>query len=74
MLKEYAGYAQALKPYVQDTAAMVSRMARSGKGVLFEGAQGTLLDLDLGTYPVCHVFAPDCGRRVYRNRRRADAD
>ena len=61
ILTEYAGYAQALKPYVQDTAAMVSRMARSGKGVLFEGAQGTLLDLDLGTYPYVTSSHPIAG-------------
>lgn len=61
ILKEYAVYAQALQPYVQDTAAMVSRMARSGNGVLFEGAQGTLLDLDLGTYPYVTSSHPIAG-------------
>ena len=40
---------------------MVSRMARSGRGVLFEGAQGTLLDLDLGTYPYVTSSHPIAG-------------
>ena len=61
ILKEYQAYAQALQPYVQDTAAMVSRAARSDGGVLFEGAQGTLLDLDLGTYPYVTSSHPIAG-------------
>ena len=45
------GYAQRLRPFVADTSLLVDRALRDGKRVLFEGAQGTLLDLDHGTYP-----------------------
>jgi adenylosuccinate synthase len=43
--------AQRLRPYVADTSLLVDRALRAGRFVLFEGAQGTLLDLDHGTYP-----------------------
>lgn len=61
IISEYSAYADALRPYVQDIVGMVSRMARSGRGVLFEGAQGTLLDLDLGTYPYVTSSHPIAG-------------
>jgi adenylosuccinate synthase len=47
----YEGYAQRLRPHVADTSLLVDRALRDGLAVLFEGAQGTLLDLDHGTYP-----------------------
>jgi adenylosuccinate synthase len=47
----YQGYAERLRPYVGDTSLLVDRALRDGFDVLFEGAQGTLLDLDHGTYP-----------------------
>ena len=47
----YEGYAQRLRPYVGDVSLLVDRALRAGKDVLFEGGQGTLLDLDHGTYP-----------------------
>ena len=47
----YEGYAQRLRPIVGDTSLLVDQALRHGKHVLFEGAQGTLLDLDHGTYP-----------------------
>jgi len=43
--------AQRLRPYVSDTSLLVDTAIREGKRVLLEGAQGTLLDLDHGTYP-----------------------
>ena len=43
--------AQRLRPYVTDTSLLVDRALRDGRFVLLEGAQGTLLDLDHGTYP-----------------------
>ena len=49
--ERYELYAQRLRPYVADTSLLVDRALREGKEVLFEGAQGTLLDLDHGTYP-----------------------
>ncbi len=47
----YEGYAQRLRPHVADTSLLVDQALRQGRRVLFEGAQGTLLDLDHGTYP-----------------------
>ena len=44
-------YAQRLRPYVADTSLLVDRALRDGREVLLEGGQGTLLDLDHGTYP-----------------------
>jgi adenylosuccinate synthase len=44
-------YAQRIRPYISDTSLLVDRALRDGKAVLLEGAQGTLLDLDHGTYP-----------------------
>jgi len=43
--------AQRIRPYVADTSLLVDRALRNGRDVLLEGAQGTLLDLDHGTYP-----------------------
>lgn len=48
---EYKDYAEKLKKYVCDTAAFLNDAIRKKKRVLFEGAQGTLLDVDHGTYP-----------------------
>ena len=45
------GYARRLRPYVADTSLIVDRALRKGSTILLEGAQGTLLDLDHGTYP-----------------------
>jgi adenylosuccinate synthase len=49
--QEYAGYAQLLKPYIGDVSVLLTEALTKGKTVLAEGAQGTLLDLDHGTYP-----------------------
>jgi len=48
---EYAAYGQALAPLIADTTAYLHRALAEGKRILFEGAQGTLLDIDHGTYP-----------------------
>jgi adenylosuccinate synthase len=47
-----------LAPYVADTSLLVDRALRAGERVLFEGAQGTLLDLDHGTYPFVTSSSP----------------
>ncbi len=47
----YAEYAKRLRPHIADTRALLCRELNAGKRVLFEGAQGTLLDVDHGTYP-----------------------
>jgi adenylosuccinate synthase len=44
-------YADMLKPYVMDVSARINELRKSNKKILFEGAQGTLLDIDHGTYP-----------------------
>jgi adenylosuccinate synthase len=48
---EYKGYADILRTYMADTALVLSKDLKAGKKILFEGAQGTLLDVDHGTYP-----------------------
>lgn len=51
ILAQYKEYAARLKPFVCDTAYLLNSSIRAGKRVLFEGAQGTMLDVDHGTYP-----------------------
>jgi len=51
VVKEYTDFAVRLAPYVVDTSVIMSEALRDGKHILCEGAQGTLLDLDHGTYP-----------------------
>ncbi|MGH3101612.1 MAG: adenylosuccinate synthetase, partial [Thermoleophilia bacterium] len=57
----YEGYAQRVRPHVADTSLLVDRALREGRRVLFEGAQGTLLDLDHGTYPFVTSSNPVAG-------------
>jgi len=61
VLDEYLGYAQILKPYVADTALLLDQALKSGKNVLLEGSQGTLLDVDHGTYPFVTSSNPTAG-------------
>lgn len=49
--QEYKDYADALRPYACDTSAMLNDSIDKNMRILFEGAQGTLLDIDHGTYP-----------------------
>ena len=49
--EEYSNYGEELKPFVKDTSVRVSNEIKEDKTVLFEGAQGMLLDIDYGTYP-----------------------
>ncbi len=49
--EEYAAFADCIWPMVCDTALLLNRAIRDGKTILFEGAQGTMLDIDHGTYP-----------------------
>ncbi len=59
--EEYADYAARLAPYVTDTWPILHEALRAGKRVLCEGAQGTLLDLDHGTYPFVTSSSPVAG-------------
>ncbi|MDP9268011.1 MAG: adenylosuccinate synthase [Acidobacteriota bacterium] len=51
MYAEYADAAEKLRPFVADTAALLNKAIAAGESVMFEGAQGTMLDIDHGTYP-----------------------
>lgn len=51
IFKEYSQYAFQLKKYITDVSFLLNSKIKKGKTVLFEGAQGTLLDVDHGTYP-----------------------
>jgi adenylosuccinate synthase len=54
-------YAARLRPYIADTSLLVDRALKEGRHVLLEGAQGTLLDLDHGTYPFVTSSNPLAG-------------
>lgn len=60
-LAEYKEYAERLRSHVVDTTVMTWDAVKNGKFVLFEGAQGTLLDLDMGTYPYVTSSHPIAG-------------
>jgi adenylosuccinate synthase len=51
MYEQYAAIAEKIAPFVCDAAALLNRAIRDGESVMFEGAQGTMLDIDHGTYP-----------------------
>lgn len=51
IFQQYMAYAERLKSYIADTTVLLNRAIDRGKCVLFEGAQGTHLDVDCGTYP-----------------------
>ncbi|GAB4212899.1 MAG: adenylosuccinate synthase [Synechococcales cyanobacterium] len=51
IIQDYLGYADQLRPYVTDVSVLLDEAIQARKNILFEGAQGTLLDLDFGTYP-----------------------
>ena len=61
VLNEYLGYADILKPYVCDTALLLDKALSDNKVVLLEGSQGTLLDVDHGTYPFVTSSNPTAG-------------
>lgn len=61
ILDSYNGYAKRLKPYVTDTSVLIYQAIKQNKNVLFEGAQGALLDLDVGTYPYVTSSHPVTG-------------
>lgn len=49
--EEYIGYGEVLGPFISNVSAIIRRSGDEGKRILFEGAQGSLLDIDFGTYP-----------------------
>jgi adenylosuccinate synthase len=58
LLKDLLAMGEVLRPYVTDTSVLVNQAIERGKKVLFEGAQGTMLDIDHGTYP--YVTSSNC--------------
>jgi len=58
---QYREYRERLLPMIADTALLLNRALDEGKQVLFEGAQGALLDVDFGTYPFCTSSNPIAG-------------
>ena len=61
LLSEYTAYADRLRPFVKDIEHMVAESVEAGERVLLEGAQGTFLDLDSGTYPYVTSSHPVAG-------------
>ena len=61
VLAEYLDYAQKLSPYIKDVALQLHQGIENGKTIMFEGAQGTFLDIDTGTYPFVTSSSPTAG-------------
>ncbi|SHH52330.1 Adenylosuccinate synthetase [Caloranaerobacter azorensis DSM 13643] len=61
IVTEYMDYLEQIKKYVVDTTALLNEAIEDGKKILFEGAQGTLLDIDFGTYPYVTSSHPISG-------------
>jgi adenylosuccinate synthase len=61
ILEEYLGYAEIIRPYVADTSVVLNDAIDRGSRVLFEGAQGVMLDIDQGTYPYVTSSNPIAG-------------
>ena len=61
VLAEYLGYAEVLRPYIIDTSLLLNEALSLGEVVLLEGSQGTLLDVDHGTYPFVTSSNPTAG-------------
>jgi len=59
--EEYLGFGEQLRPYIADTSRLVNEAIDAGERVLFEGAQGSLLDVDHGTYPYVTSSHPIAG-------------
>ncbi|UHA75392.1 adenylosuccinate synthase [Paenibacillus sp. 481] len=61
MLKQYLEYAEYIRKYVVDTSVVLNDAIDTGQKVLFEGAQGVMLDIDQGTYPYVTSSNPTAG-------------
>ncbi len=64
MYEEYARVAQRIAPFVTDTSRMLNQALSDGQSIMFEGAQGTLLDIDHGTYPFVTSSSATAGGAV----------
>ncbi|MDQ0061561.1 adenylosuccinate synthase [Paenibacillus harenae] len=61
IVSDYLGFAEVLRPYVTDTSVILNDAIDGGSKVLFEGAQGVMLDIDQGTYPFVTSSNPSAG-------------
>lgn len=61
IVEEYLDFDQKITPYIKDVSLILDRFVKEGKEVLLEGAQGTLLDIDFGTYPYVTSSSPTSG-------------
>lgn len=61
IINEYIEFDQKIDPFVKDVSAYLNDAVRQGKNILLEGAQGTLLDVDFGTYPYVTSSTPTSG-------------
>lgn len=61
LIEEYSSYAERIRPFVHDVETKIQEAVRNGSKVMFEGAQGTFLDLDHGTYPYVTSSHPIAG-------------
>ncbi len=61
IVEEYVAFDQKIDPYVKDVSVLLDDAIRAGKNVILEGAQGTLLDVDMGTYPFVTSSNPTVG-------------
>ena len=68
LVETYYKYAKRITPFVTDTVAYMHQVLADEKRILFEGAQGTMLDIDFGTYP--YVTSSNCtaGAVMHRTR------
>jgi adenylosuccinate synthase len=61
ILDEYLGYAERIDPYIRDIYPMIQEALNAEQRILLEGAQGVMLDIDVGTYPYVTSSAPTAG-------------
>jgi adenylosuccinate synthase len=64
MYEEYARAAERIAPFIADTSRMLNQALKDGQSIMFEGAQGTLLDIDHGTYPFVTSSSATAGGAV----------
>ncbi|MFW5749196.1 MAG: adenylosuccinate synthase [Halanaerobium sp.] len=61
IIKQYQPYIEKLRPYVTNTSLLLNKAHQKNQKIFFEGAQGTLLDIDYGTYPFVTSSNPTAG-------------
>ncbi len=61
LFKEFLHYGEILRPFIMDTTSLLNQAIKEKKNILFEGAQGTMLDMDHGTYPYVTSSHPTAG-------------